>query len=472
LARSKVRLRLSLVVAAVSWLAGMSVLAPAAQARRHSRSSKRHSTSQCTIYASPSGSSHARGRRRLAPTNLSSALAAAVPGSKVCLEPGTYEVTSNVWLSHSGTRSAPIVYRSYGGEALIQYTSGPSDAYLSGGVLETSSGSDWGGTHDIVIDGLTIDGEYEMGSGIAVIAGSHNVTIRNCGIVNTGQSGISLNATDYVTVVHNKIFHAGYNQGWSSGISLWDGGPSPVYGGRTAWYNRYAGFHNFIVDNIVSGSHDNSPNHTDGNGIIVDGSGSIPPALIANNLVYENGGGGIVVGYNSGSVWVVNNTAYANGLDPMVDGGRTPEYEALDAGHVHFVNDLAYGHATTATSPTGYTYAAHLSSIEWLTDLAYNGVTSALSTAVTHHPRRYRYADPRFIWAPPLPTESTPWAFALPPWDVGHDFKLRHGSPAIATGTDPVTALGMRGQLASGMRHYLSRDLASRRRTRYDIGAY
>jgi parallel beta-helix repeat protein len=364
-------------------------------------------------------------------------------------------------LSRSGSPSAPVYYRNYGGTALLQYTGGSA----SGGVLQTASGSNWGGAHDIVIDGLTIDGADLIGGGIFVTHGSHNITIRNCVIRNTGATGIALNASDYVTAEHNLIYHTGYNQGWSSGISLWYGGSSPSYGGQTAWYDTTPGFHNFIADNIVSGAYDNSSYHSDGNGIIVDGSGSIPPALIINNLTYENGGRGIEVYHNSGDVWVVNNTAYADGLDLKVEGGQAPDFAATNASNVHFVNDLAYGRDNGAA----YTYEDYASTVDWLTSIGYNGSTSGVSTS------QYRYANPLFRSALPIPSTSTPWDSATPPWSVGNDFVLQTGSPAIGTGINPMAATGMTGDLATGLQQYTGTDLTGDQRpqgTTFDIGAY
>jgi Right handed beta helix region len=342
---------------------------------------------------------------------------------------------------------------------LIRYTGGLTGAaYLSGGLIETSSGSNWCGTHDIVIDGLTIDGANLIGGGISVISGSHHIMIRNCVIRNTGADGIELNAVDYVTVAHNLIYHVGYNQGWGSGISLWYGGASAMYGGSTAWYDTAAGFHNFIVDNIVSGSYDNSSHHTDGNAIIVDGSGSIPPALIANNAVYENGGRGIEIYRNSGDIWVVNNTAYADGLDLRVASGHASEFAAISATNVHFVNDLAFGRENYTSYTTAYLYNnIDGSTIGWAHNLGYKGSTVGVSSSTTSDPRRYHYADPRFTRLPAIPSTRTPWASATPPWRVGNDFTLRAGAPPRHAGIDPTTVTGITSALANGLRNYVSR---------------
>jgi parallel beta-helix repeat protein len=470
-----------LLVAVVS---AVLLLAPRAQARRAAAPTAAAPTQvtatasepACTIFVSPAGKGSSSGASATVPTSLSSGLAKAQAGSVVCLEAGTYGTTTNVFLTHSGTASAPITYRNYGGTALIQYR-GTAAAYPTGGVLETSSGTNWTGSHDLVIEGLKIDGGNWLGGGISVIRGSHNITIRDCVIQNTGAEGIELNAVDYVTVTDNEIYHVGYNQGWGSGISLWYGGASstPTYGGASAWYDQRAGFHNYIVDNIVSGAYDNSSHHTDGNGIIVDGDGSIPPALIANNLVYENGGRGIEVYSTSGDVWVVNNTAYANGLDPKIAGGQAGDFFANDATSVHWVNDLAYGRQNGTTYTTAYTYFINASSVAWASSIGYDGSLLGVGAADSGTSSRYRYANPLFTAAPAIPSGSTPWASALPPWSVGGDFTLQPGSAAVDGGVDPASVAGMNSDLAAGLNGQMAVDLAGSARVQgasIDVGAY
>jgi hypothetical protein len=402
---------------------------------------------------------------------LASAFSKAVAGSVVCLEAGTYNTATNIFLSHSGTRSAPITYRNYGGIALLQYTGGSAN----GGVLQTNSGAGWAGAHDIVIDGLTIDGNNLIGGGIFVTTGSHHVTIRNTTIRNTGATGIALNASDYVVAEHNQISHVGYNQGWSSGISLWYGGTSATYGGATAWYDTAPGFHNVIANNIISGSIDNSTNHSDGNGIIVDGSGSIPPALIVNNLTYENGGRGIVTIHNTGNVWVINNTSYANGLDLRVGSGQAPDFMAQDTTNTHFVNNIAYGRKNNQNFTSAYIYNNTSSTISWAHNIGYNGSTPGVSSTTTTDTNQYRATDPQFNAAPAVPTTSTPWTAATPPWNIGTNLAPKTTSPAVNTGVDPHTVAGMTSDLAAGLDAYARADLAGNARTRgsaIDLGAY
>jgi hypothetical protein len=413
----------------------------------------------CTKFVSPSGSGG--GSSASDPMSFAAAVAQVVPDDVVCVLPGTYTTTSNVEIDRSGTPGHPITFTGFGGVALLQYT-GPA---IDGGVLQTAFCKPWCGTHDLVIENLAIDGGGRMDAGVFVREGSHDVSVRHCMIWDTGATGIALNAVDHVTAARNLIYRTGYSQGWSSGISLWNGGPGATYGGASAWVDGAPGFHNFIVANVISGSYDNSPNHTDGNGIIVDGSGSIPPALIANNLVYENGGAGIEVYYNSGDIWVVNNTAYANGLDLHVSGGRSSDFVANNASHVHFVNDLAYGRQNGSSYQSAYLFrSVNGSPNNSAATLGYNGDSNLQGG--------YRNADPLFNVRPPIPAGPTPWYDATPPWQIKSDFTLRSGSPALGAGTNAVA--GMSAAEADSAQAFLGIDLAGRYRPAQhpSIGAY
>jgi hypothetical protein len=424
----------------------------------------------CTLYAGAHGSASASGTSKDTPTTLSAAAAKAVPGSIVCLEAGTYNISSNLVLRRSGTRSAPITYRNYIGTPLLQYTGGS----LTGGMLQVAGGGGWTGAHDIVFDGLTIDGANTIGSGVFVSTGAHHVTVRNSVIRNTGSAGIVFNANDYVTAKNNLISHTGYKQGTSSAISLWNGGPSPTYGGATAWYDTAAGFHNVIVGNIISGAYD-ATDHQDGNGIIVDGSGSIPPALIANNLTYQNGGRGIEVNHTTGDVWVINNTAYANGLDLKVGSGRAPDIMANVSSSVHFVDNVGYGRMNGSPYADAFVYNNTQSTIAWAANLAFNGSTSGISSSVTDDPAQYRYADPLFTSAPPVPAGSAPWAAAVAPWSIADALTVQPTSPAVDTGVDPHAVPGMTSVLAAGFDQHVATDLAGAPRIQgaaTDVGAY
>src|SRR5436853_605424 len=85
---------------------------------------------------------------------------------------------------------------------------------------------------------------------------------------------------------------------------------------------HFDGFHNVVSNNFVTGEVDQSPKHTDGNGIILElsnrtydySSADTPPALVINIVVYGNGGR-CLEAYTVTNFWFVNNTCYKNVLD-------------------------------------------------------------------------------------------------------------------------------------------------------------
>src|SRR5437868_6910777 len=82
----------------------------------------------CTLYASPSGSDANSGDKPTAPKTFKGAAAATRPGSVVCLQAGTYILTSAFRPPTSGTPSAWIVYRNQSHVAVKFVWAGPSDA--------------------------------------------------------------------------------------------------------------------------------------------------------------------------------------------------------------------------------------------------------------------------------------------------------------------------------------------------------
>jgi serralysin len=410
----------------------------------------------CTIYAAPNGKPWESGRTAAAATTVFAAVRRAGPGSVVCLEPGVYQTNTNVTVQNSGRHGKPITITGDRGRATIQYTGG----LLDGGVVQTTYCKPWCASHDIVFENLTLNGGNKMNAGVFVREGARYVTIRDCVILNTGSAGITMNAVDHVRAQHNLVYHTGYGQGWASGIVLWYGGIKPVYGGPRPAVDNASGFHNYIVDNVVAGAFDNSGFHSDGNGIIIDGGVHVPPALIANNIVYENGAAGISTYRVQGSVWVINNTTYANALDQLVGHGKgwAGNIQALFSTGIHWVNNIAYGRVGR-TFYYAFTYNNTHSSISWVRNVGFNGKPLSVAHSITGNSAMYRYVDPKFIGVPRIPGGSAPYSAATAPWNLGNDFLLRFRSPALNWGVNPSRVRG----LPRVMRNEIARELSIRK---------
>ena len=204
---------------------------------------------------------------------------------------GTYSRSSPWYIGRSGSAGKYIVFKSYGGTATLKWTGG------GGTFVGVTSG-----THYVEVNGLTVDAQNKADSSINCNTADHVRIIGNT-LMNGGAAGFASYKCDYMTINSNRIHHAGYASGWSSAISV----------NSNRWSDTAAGFHTVIANNIISGMYDNSSYHSDGNGVIVDSGGDIPPTLVANNLIYENYYR-CIHSNKVQHVWVINNTCYKNGL--------------------------------------------------------------------------------------------------------------------------------------------------------------
>jgi Bacterial Ig domain len=404
--------------------------------------------SGCTLYASPTGSASAAGTSPSTALTLDAATSKAQAGYTICLVAGTYSRSAPWYINRSGSAGKYIVFKNYGGTATIKWTGG------AGTMISFVSG-----THYVELRGLVIDAANKADHDVNCNTADHVRVIANT-MMNGGALGFASYKCDYVTVSWNRIYHVGYNAGWGSGISL-------NYG---RWADTAAGFHNFVTNNIVSGTYDNSSYRSDGNGIIIDRGGDVPPTLVANNLVYENYYR-CIHSYLVKHVWVINNTCYKNGLryNPPNDvAGEINTYGATD---IHVINNIAY-----AWTPTRPYKQNSTSSVIYQHNAAYGGSMNEVPSPVLADPNQIRTVDPLFL--NPLyvnPTASGQWATATPPWQVGTSFQVQTASPMINQGIDPRTAIGMTSALIAGINAYFTADLAGVPRMQsgaYDLGAY
>ncbi len=162
--------------------------------------------------------------------------------------------------------------------------------------------------------------------GVSVI-NAHHVRIANNEVRNFSSGGIAANHSNNIEIVGNDVHH---NSFWSgeqgSGISVFQ--PDRSRGDRRGFYQiEIAGNRSHHNENRVTAPRTNpDPKKriaTDGNGIILDdfrhvfrddGPGAYDGrTLVANNVVFENGGRGIHAAPNGGiKVHIINNTAYHN----------------------------------------------------------------------------------------------------------------------------------------------------------------
>jgi hypothetical protein len=392
------------------------------------------------------------GRTARRATTLRYAARQARAGDVVCLLAGTYRLSEPLTITLHGTRSAWIVFRSYGGRATLT-AARPLNAAL---ITVHDPGS------YLQFSGLSFDGGTTRANE-AVILGHrvHHVRLIGNDIRNMSAAGLAALSTDYVTFAGNVIHRFGDGVGWSSGISVnSDDG--------AVWADRAPGFHTVITGNVISGGVDNSAYHSDGNAIIVDLGGDIAPILIANNLAYENGGRCIE---NKGvqHVWVVNNTCYKNGLDSRL--GQVGEIQNQDVEDVHLINNVAVAWSNR------YPYKTEQSvDVTFSHNVAFGGLPSIVPDDVVGNPAALRVADPKFVNPPTVdPAADRQWQSAPTNVGVAARFRPAPGSPLLKWGVDPRAEPGVNQAYRSALVRFLARDLSGNRRVtvgRPAVGAF
>lgn len=178
------------------------------------------------------------------------------------------------------------------------------------------------------IAGVGFDANNDFGYGILGVSG-HHFEFRDNEIYGMPNAGIGGGeGSSHFTIVNNLIHdNALWSADGSSGISLW----------RLTNYQDFDdesdGYSNRIIRNELYGNENRKPCNcvngraiTDGNGIIIDQNDLdhlkyTGRTLIAENVIYNNGGRGINI-FQSRHVDVRNNTLFQNAFTTTLDGRR------------------------------------------------------------------------------------------------------------------------------------------------------
>lgn len=423
----------------------------------------------CTLFASASGSDSNSGATPTAPKTFTGAAAATTPGSVVCLLGGTYNLSSSFSPPNSGTPSSWIVYKNYGDGGVKFIWTGAADASPMFGM---GSGSFPSGPAYLEFRGLTLDGGGNAGDAF-FCRGAHHLRFIGNAMSNTGGSGIGTRNCDYLTADHNIINHNGYMPS-STSVPQWYGWTSGISFNSNQWFDNYGGFHNVVSNNIVVGEYDSSSNHSDGNGIILDlsngsyipSTANTPPALIINNVVYGNGGR-CIVAYVVTNFWIVNNTCYKNNLDTAL--GNAGSLTSNDSHDGYFINNITQ--AWHSNNPS-YGWEGASANIRYYADLYFGSANNFTYS----DPSQLIQADPLFVNAPNFsPTATGQYATALVPFLLGNGLTLLPLSPAIGKGIDPSALSGLPPEVVTDLKKYIYTDINGKTRPQgggSDLGAY
>jgi hypothetical protein len=423
--------------------------------------------SDCTLFASPSGSDSNSGSSPAAPKSFFGAANATQPGSVLCLLGGSYNLSSSFTPPHSGSPSAWIVYKNYDSTPVNFVYTGPANA---ASIFRITNGGSFpsGGPAYLEFRGLNLNGQGNSGDAFWC-GGTHHLRFISNTLHDTGGSGVATRDCDYLTADHNLVYHNGYLPS-STSVPQWYGWTSGISFNSNQWFDNYPGFHNIISNNIVVGEFDSSSNHTDGNGIILDlSSGSYDPstantpsALIINNVVYGNGGR-CILGYVVTNFWFVNNTCYKNDLDILENNFGS--FTAADSHDGYMINNIAV--AISSNHPT-FEQSGPVSNLHYFQNLSF-GSSPNFSPS---DPSQFLQADPLFLSPPSLGLNG--YSSALVPSLLGNGLTMLPLSPAFARGIDPSTLPGLPSAIASDLKKYIYTDINGKTRPQggaVDLGA-
>lgn len=249
-----------------------------------------------------------------------------------------------------------------------------------------SGGSDWSTYAKTNTNGITLNG--------------HHLVVKNSEIHHMSGGGVG-GGGDYITIDHNDIYsNSWYSFYATSGISFMN---DKDYDNNTTDYKIIVR-NNLVHDNETKVKWEKTKDYSDGNGIIFDVDETYKgKKLVINNIVYDNGGGGVHI-YRSNNVHVINNTVYHNSRSPHL---KYPNMDVQSGDNAIFLNNISIARDEEGEYANG--------SAGWNNLFAnniYGGLTRFLG-------QNDKVADPKFVSVA----------------DETYDFHLQQDSPAIDTGT-------------------------------------
>ncbi|WP_257210004.1 right-handed parallel beta-helix repeat-containing protein [Nostoc linckia] len=281
-------------------------------------------------------------------------------GDTVFLMNGVYRnsspANSVLVITRSGSSNAWITYKAYPGHSPKIEHDGWHGIWIKDGASYIEvNGIEIEGNNSNISLSYALSQQYNTGnprtSGSCITidgrtkARPHHIRILNSKIHDCGGGGITGLEVDYITVSNNEVYNnAWYSPFGCSGISFlknwnYDGNQSNY---RMIITNNKVYRNRLYVPWIYNGK------KQDGNGIIFDrgrndeAGSKLPPyqgrILIANNVVYENGGGGIHA-FRTDNIDVINNTSYTNNQTPEISYGQI---SMNDTRNVRVLNNILY----------------------------------------------------------------------------------------------------------------------------------
>ncbi|ACS85679.1 right-handed parallel beta-helix repeat-containing protein [Musicola paradisiaca] len=278
-------------------------------------------------YVSPTGSSSNSGNSFSAPMSFSAALSAVNPGEMILLKPGTYTVTytaskaNTIKFSKSGSSGSPIyVVAANCGKAVFDF-SFPADQWVQASYGFYVTGNYW------YFKGVEVTRAGYQG---AYVTGSHN-TFENTAFHHNRNTGLEINNGGSYNTVLNSDAYRNYDP--KKNGSMADGfgpkqkqGPGNRFVGCRAWENSDDGFDLYdttekvVIENSWAFRNgidfwSDSSFAGNGNGFKLGGNKAAGNHRITRSVAFSNVSKGFDQNNNTGSVTVVNNVSYKNGIN-------------------------------------------------------------------------------------------------------------------------------------------------------------
>ena len=414
-------------------------------------------TCSTNYYVTASASGSGSGTSAAPWTFKQAAAASVLPGSCINVAAGSYSLAgvNPITIPHGGTNASTTGY--------VAWRCQTMPFSFSGGVLQgegtgchlIQSGTNGGSLINglsayLVLDGFEFDGnafatqssciddEHSNGS-------HHHIWILNSDIHGCGQSGMQLNNTDWLYILHS-VWHdnSATNGVDGSGLSIYEptltSGYTPTAQDNT-FKSTTAGVLFHIVANYNVGIHNynNFAGCTDGEGIIFDdwgwrqnrGTAYAGNGLIMGNIMYFNGGGGTEVFSQTtgvGATWVVNNTMYNDYWSTCNAGTYRGDLYINNTYNTHIVNNIAQSVGGSGILADIVPFMGHCNGCgnnSWQNNIAYPSGSAVTFNSPNTFPttganKNLDNTNPLFVSV----TASSP----------SNNFALKSSSPAIGFG--------------------------------------
>jgi parallel beta-helix repeat protein len=293
------------------------------------------------LYVSGTGSDLNNGKTIQRPfRTLQKAADNVLPGDTVWVMDGVYTTpgpaSTVLFITRSGTPNFWIRFKAYPGhKPIIRVEQNWGGITLAGARYVDIDGFEVEGNRkNITISyarrqGENLNNPATSGNGISITNQleriPHHIIIRNCHVHDCCGGGIATENADYIRIeynlVHNNAYFSPYSQ---SGISMYLNANSDDFTGTKMIVRHNVCFENRnYVPSFYSGTTLANRIIADGNGIIIDDTRNVQndihtqpylgKTLVDGNVVYDNGGRGILV-YLSDNVLISNNQSRNNSL--------------------------------------------------------------------------------------------------------------------------------------------------------------